>query len=102
MILCNTTDYFFTFSSKISGSGSIESHGICKYIIDTIQCNVKDENCFTPDFVDTKFTCHDSCLNHCILQLEQNLLLYIILLFIIIVILGAIIYYIDNLLYKIK
>ena len=104
MILCNTTSDFFTFSSTISGNayGSIELHGVYKYIIDTIQCNVKYDNCFTPDFVDTKLVCHDNCLNHCRLKLEENLLLYIVLLFIIIIILGAIVYYIDNLLYKIK
>ena len=48
MQLCNTSDTYFRFSSKVTGPGSIQGLGIYSSIIDDIQCSLQD--CFVPDF----------------------------------------------------
>jgi len=98
MQLCNTSDVFFRFSSKVTGYGSIQGLGFYASIIDDIQCSLSD--CFMPDFIEATHKCHDTCLNHCYLQVEENLLLYLVLLFIIILILSAIVYYFESMLSK--
>jgi len=98
MQLCNTTDVFFHFSSKVTGHGSIQGLGLYASIIDDIQCSLSD--CFVPDFIMVTQTCHDTCLNHCYLQVEENLVLYLVLLLIIILILAAIVYYFESMLSK--
>lgn len=98
MQLCNTTDAFFRFSSKVTGHGSIQGLGIYASIIDDIQCNLSD--CFVPDFIEVTQRCHDQCLNHCYLQVEENLVLYLVLLLIIIFVLAAIVFYFEVMLKK--
>lgn len=96
MQLCNTTDAFFRFSSKVSGPGSIKGLGLYAAIIDDIQCSLSD--CFIPDFLEVTQKCHDNCLNHCYLQAEENLVMYLILLLIIIFMLAGIVFYFESIL----
>ena len=98
MQLCNTSDLFFRFSSKVTGHGSIQGLGMYASIIDDIQCSVSD--CFVPDFIEVTQRCHDECLNHCYLQVEENLVLYLVLLFIIILVLAAIVFYFESVIHK--
>ena len=96
MQLCNTTDAFFRFSSKVSGPGSIQGLGMYATIIDEIQCSITD--CFIPDFLEVTQECHDQCLNHCYLQTQENLVMYLILLLIIIFVLAGIVFYFESIL----
>lgn len=96
MQLCNTTDAFFRFSSQVSGPGSIQGLGFYSNIIDEIQCSLT--TCFVPDFLEVTQRCHDHCLNHCYLQAEENLVMYLILLLIIIFVLSGIVFYFESIL----
>jgi|TARA_B100000963_G_scaffold74100_1_gene62187 hypothetical protein len=98
MQLCNTSDTYFRFSSKVTGPGSIQGLGIYSSIIDDIQCSLQD--CFVPDFLEVTQRCHDECLNHCILEAKENLVIYLILLLIIVFVLAGIVYYFETLIHR--
>ena len=84
---CNAAGY------GIGAGGVI---GLYAAIIDDIQCSLSD--CFIPDFLEVTQKCQDNCLNHCYLQAEENLVMYLILLLIIIFVLAGIVFYFESLL----
>ena len=74
------------------------NQGLSCSIIDDIQCSLQD--CFVPDFLEVTQRCHDECLNHCILEAKENLVIYLVLLLIIVFVLAGIVYYFETLIHR--